>query len=120
MAGPVAGLGAAGAGLDVDEAVQRVGRVGEHAAELELLDRLAQLVRLGLDRAHAVEVASAFDMSYSSVLSDRLLLRWSMVSTTVSRVFFSRPSSCARLGSFQTPGFSSAALTSFSRSDLRS
>ncbi len=64
--------------------------------------------------------ASAFDMSYSSVLSDRLLLRWSMVSTTVSRVFFSRPSSCARLGSFQTAGFSSAALTSFSRSDLRS
>jgi len=43
-----------------------------------------------------------------------------MVPTTVSSDFFSRPSSCARLGSFQTFGFSSAALTSFSRSALRS
>jgi len=43
-----------------------------------------------------------------------------MVSTTVSRVFFSRPSSWARFGSFQTFGFSSAALTSFRRSDFRS
>jgi hypothetical protein len=38
-AGPVAGLGAAGAGLDVDEAVQRVGRVVEHAPELEVMNR---------------------------------------------------------------------------------
>jgi hypothetical protein len=43
-----------------------------------------------------------------------------MVSTTVSSDFFSRPSSCARFGSFQTAGFSSAALTSFSLSALRS
>ena len=43
-----------------------------------------------------------------------------MVPTTVSSDFFSRPSSCARFGSFQTAGFSSAALTSFSRSALRS
>jgi len=43
-----------------------------------------------------------------------------MVWTTVSSAFFSRPSSWARLGSFQTAGFSSAALTSFSRSALRS
>jgi hypothetical protein len=49
-----------------------------------------------------------------------LLDRWSIVETTVSSDFFSRPSSCARFGSFQTFGFSSAALTSFSRSDLRS
>jgi hypothetical protein len=49
-----------------------------------------------------------------------LLVRWLIVSTTVSSVFFSRPSSWARFGSFQTAGFSSAALTSFSRSALRS
>jgi hypothetical protein len=55
--GPVAGLGSAGAGLDVDEAVQRVGRVVEHAPELELLDDLAQLRRLGVDRGQAVDIA---------------------------------------------------------------
>ena len=43
-----------------------------------------------------------------------------VVATTVSSDFFSRPSSCARLGSFQTLGFSSAALTSFRRSALQS
>jgi hypothetical protein len=43
-----------------------------------------------------------------------------MVSTTVCKVRFSRPSSCARFGSFQTFGFSSAASTSFRRSALRS
>ncbi|KQU73375.1 hypothetical protein ASE08_12925 [Rhizobacter sp. Root16D2] len=63
---------------------------------------------------------SAFDISYSSELSARLPVRWSMVSTTCSSVRFSRPSSCARFGSSQTLGFSSAALTSFSRSALRS
>ena len=70
--------------------------------------------------ASASKSPSAFDISYSSVLSASSRLRWSMVSTTVSSDFFSRPSSCARLGSSQTAGFSSAALTSFSRSDLRS
>jgi len=39
--GPVAGLGAACAGLDVDEAVVRVGRVGEHAAEFKRFDALS-------------------------------------------------------------------------------
>jgi len=63
---------------------------------------------------------SALAISYSSVLSARLPVRWSMVWTTSSSVRFSRPSSCARFGSSQTLGFSSAALTSFSRSDLRS
>jgi hypothetical protein len=33
-----AGLGAAGAGLDVHEAIERVGRVVEHPAEFQLLD----------------------------------------------------------------------------------
>ena len=42
-AGPVAGLGAAGAGLDVDKTVQRVGRVVEHAAEFQALDDLFEL-----------------------------------------------------------------------------
>ncbi len=36
--GPVLGFGAAGAGLDVDEAVGGVELAGEHALELELLD----------------------------------------------------------------------------------
>jgi len=59
-------------------------------------------------------------MSYSSVLSARFDVRWSTVSTTVSSARFSRPSSWARFGSFQTFGFSRAALTSFRRSALRS
>jgi hypothetical protein len=70
--------------------------------------------------ARAGRSSSSFDSPNSSVLSARWLERWSIVSTTVSSDFFSRPSSCARFGSFQTFGFSSAALTSFSRSDLRS
>jgi hypothetical protein len=70
--------------------------------------------------ASAGRSSSALDSSNSSALSAMFALRWSIVSTTVSSAFFSRPSSCARLGSFQTFGFSSAALTSFSRSDLRS
>jgi hypothetical protein len=56
-AGPVAGLGAAGAGLDVDEGVERVGRVVEHPAEFELLD--VGLERGGVigDGGQAVHVA---------------------------------------------------------------
>jgi len=73
-------------------------------------------LRIGLDRAQAGDVV----ISNSSLLSARLPARWSIVPTTVSSAFFSRPSSCARLGSFQTEGFSSAALTSFSRNALRS
>jgi len=40
--------------------------------------------------------------------------------TTPSSCFFSRPSSCAFLGSFQTWGSSSEALTVLRRSDLAS
>ncbi len=61
-----------------------------------------------------------YDMSKADGDFDGLLFKWSMVCTTASSMRFSRPSSCARLGSFQTLGFSSAALTSFSRSALRS
>jgi hypothetical protein len=53
-------------------------------------------------------------------LSARFVVRWSIVVTTVSRVRFSRPSSWARFGSFQTFGFSRAALTSFSLRAFRS
>lgn len=56
-AGPVAGLGAAGAGLDVHEAVQRVGLIAEHAAEFQLLDERAQLLGLGFDGHQARLVA---------------------------------------------------------------
>mmetsp|Transcript_53742 Transcript_53742/g.126656 ORF Transcript_53742/g.126656 Transcript_53742/m.126656 type:complete len:295 (+) Transcript_53742:1791-2675(+) len=56
-AGPVAGLGAAGAGLDVDEAVARVGRVVEHPAEFQLLDLGLQRLGVFLDRQHAGLVA---------------------------------------------------------------
>src|SRR5690606_24371496 len=36
--GPVLGFGTTGAGLDIHKAVKRVGRVGEHAAKLQLFD----------------------------------------------------------------------------------
>ena len=69
---PVAGLGAAGAGLDVEEAVARVGRVVEHAAELELRRRSrAAWRRRPRSRARPSKSPSAFDISYSSVLSAR-------------------------------------------------
>ncbi len=48
-AGPVAGLGATGAGLNVDEAIARVERVGEHAAELQRLDFVGGLLDISLD-----------------------------------------------------------------------
>src|SRR4029079_8555788 len=54
---PVARLGAAGAGLDVDEAVARIERVVEHAPELELGDRRLELGGVGLDAEQAVDVA---------------------------------------------------------------
>ena len=52
-AGPVAGLGAAGAGLDVEEAVQRVGRVVEHPAEFQLFHVGGQGVGFTLDGGNA-------------------------------------------------------------------
>jgi hypothetical protein len=54
---PVARFGAAGAGLDVDEAVARVERVVEHAPELELGDGRLELGGVGLDADQAVDVA---------------------------------------------------------------
>jgi hypothetical protein len=55
-AGPVAGFGAAGAGLDVDEAVVGVGRVVEHAAEFEVGDQLLRRVEVAFDRNQGVFV----------------------------------------------------------------
>jgi hypothetical protein len=49
------------------------------------------------------------------VLSRRPLSSSRIRCTTSSSSFFSRPSSCARFGSFQTPESSSARLTSISR-----
>ena len=54
---PVLRLGAAGAGLDVDEAVPGIQRVGEHAAELEIRHRrldLAHVLRDGFERGQIV------------------------------------------------------------------
>ena len=53
---PVLGLGAAGAGLDLDEAGVGVHRVGEHAAKFELADLLFECREVGLDRHHGVLV----------------------------------------------------------------
>ena len=82
----------------------RVGRVVEHAAEFELLDRprssLAASASIG-DRP--ASSPSAFDISNSSVLSDRF--DGQVVDASRPRsssCFFSRPSSWARFGSFQT------------------
>jgi hypothetical protein len=55
--GPVLGLGAAGAGLDVDEGVGRIHPAGEHALELERLGTLLESGDVGDDRLRGVLVA---------------------------------------------------------------
>ena len=64
--------------------------------------------------------ASSRARSKSSALSFSLVPRAASVETTPSSCFLSLPSSCARLGSFQMPGSSSALATATSRSDLAS
>ncbi|TLD44612.1 MAG: hypothetical protein FAZ92_03162 [Accumulibacter sp.] len=54
---PVLRLGAAGTCLDVEEAVERVGRVVEHAPELERGDLPLDAVDVGEDRVQRVVVA---------------------------------------------------------------
>ena len=56
-AGPVASLGAARTGLNVHKAVQRIGRVVEHAAEFQLLHFGGNALRLTLDGDEAIFVA---------------------------------------------------------------
>ena len=71
----------------------------------------------------ALRVASSLSARASSKSSELSLSRRSRspsVDTTPSSCFFSRPSSCARLGSSQTFGSSSPLTTVFSRSDLAS
>jgi hypothetical protein len=64
-AGPVLRLGAAGAGLDLDEAVVRVERIVEHPLELEVGDLLAELGQIGLHRdQHAVIAAVAIGLRH--------------------------------------------------------
>ncbi len=58
--GPVLGFGAAGAGLDFEEAGHRVGRVVEHAAEFEGGD-------LGFQSALSASTASRVSSSLSSL-----------------------------------------------------
>src|SRR5690348_3242165 len=55
--GPVLRLGAAGAGLDVDERVHRVHLAGEHALELQLADLRLQLVQVVDHRLRGVVIA---------------------------------------------------------------
>ena len=47
--GPVASLGAAGTGLDLDEAGVRVGGIGEHAPEFDRLDAALERECIALD-----------------------------------------------------------------------
>ncbi len=54
--GPVLGLGAAGTGLDVQVGVVGVHLAAEHAAELELLEDLAQAFDFGGDVVHGAFV----------------------------------------------------------------
>ena len=54
---PVLGFRAAGAGLDVDEAVVRVHRIVEHPAEFHAFDDLADFLHVLLDRFERVVVA---------------------------------------------------------------
>jgi hypothetical protein len=54
--GPVLGFGAAGAGLDVHEAVQRIGRIVEHAAEFQGFQAFAQGLAVGFDGDQGVVV----------------------------------------------------------------
>src|SRR5574343_1334493 len=63
---------------------------------------------------------SSFDISKSSPLSARFVVKDAMTRTTSSRERFSLPKACARLGSFQTAGSSSSALTSARRRDFSS
>ena len=63
---------------------------------------------------------SSLLISNNSLLSESSEVRVLSVTTTPSRAFFSLPNSWAFLGSFQTVGSSSDALTVLRRSDLAS
>lgn len=52
-------LGSTSACLDIDEAIERVGRVAEHAAEFEGFEPRAQGVAVGLDGDEGVVIVVA-------------------------------------------------------------
>ena len=85
-----------------------------------MLDVGSQFGSFRLDGEQPGLVAFFRLMSYNSRLSASSRVRCVSVTTTPSSAFFSLPSSCARLGSFQTVGSSSQALTVLSLSDLAS
>ncbi len=114
--GPVLRLGAAGAGLDVDEAVVRVQRVVEHAPEFELGDGASRAPRRRPRSTAASRRRPRRAPSRTARGSRPARCRVGAVRvTTSSSGFFSRPSSWARLGSFQTFGSSSSLATSSRR-----
>jgi hypothetical protein len=55
-AGPVSGFGTTGTGLDVQEAIERIRFIAEHAAEFELFDGFDQALRVGFNGHQAVFV----------------------------------------------------------------
>ena len=119
--GPVLRLGAAGAGLNVEERVVRVHLAREHAAELEPLELLRHAFDLADDvveraRRRALSRAS----SWSSPASSSVLLDAVQRARRPPRARRARgPGSVRARRSDQTFGFSSSRFTSSSRSRLR-
>jgi hypothetical protein len=92
--GPVLGFGAAGAGLDVDEAVVRVHRIVEHPAEFHAFDDFADFLRRRSIASSVSSSPSSLAMSNRSAMSAGRRRPWS-ASTTASSDFFSLPRSWA-------------------------
>jgi predicted thioesterase len=97
-AGPVAGFGAAGAGLDVDEAVVGVGRVVEHAAEFEVGDQFLRLVEVAFDRRQGVLVVFVARQFEQVAGIGEACLTPDSVPTTASRDFFLAAQGLGALG----------------------
>ena len=104
-AGPVAGLGAAGAGLDVDKAVVGVGRLVEHAAELKARHCAFNAFQIGGDRFQRVVVAFVLGhVEKVLCIGERGRHAFQASATTFSRDFFSLPRAWARSASSQILG----------------
>ena len=119
---PVLRLGAARAGLDVDEAVVRVERIGEHAAEFQVGHDLPELARRRRRRRRGWRRRSPSRASANSSAASRSVRAMPVSAATMpSSGFFSRPRSWARFGSLQTSGiFERSASTSLRRFCLAS
>jgi hypothetical protein len=71
--GPVLRLGAAGAGLDVDERIRRIHLAREHALELELLDLRGKILDVGRDRRdRALVVLADGEIEQIAGLAERI------------------------------------------------